>query len=96
MELFMKHLHHRCQAVGRAGCIGNDIVFFRVIGIFIDAHDDGGIVIFAGSRNDNFLDCSSDMFAGTDLVLQLARGFNYDFNAISAPVQMFRISIMKT
>ena len=95
MEFFMEYLHHRSQAVRGAGRIGNDIVLFRIIGVFIDPHYDGGIVIFAGSRDDDFFHGALDMLAGAGLILQLTRGFYHDFYAVPAPVQVFRIPVME-
>ena len=53
-KLLMQGLDQRCQAVGRAGSVGNNGVFFFQHAL-VDAKHDGGIdILAAGSGDDDF------------------------------------------
>ena len=93
VEFFIQHFDHRSEAVCGAGGIGNDIVRFRIVGVFIDAHYDGRIIIFARRSDDDLLHSAFDVLAGTFFIFQLAGGFDDDLDAVLAPVQMFRIAV---
>ncbi|MPN25372.1 hypothetical protein SDC9_172781 [bioreactor metagenome] len=41
------------QAVGCAGCVGNDVMEGVIIIFFIDAHDNCDVLILGGSGNDH-------------------------------------------
>ena len=51
---FQKHMNQRRQTIGGAGGIGNNVVRFRIILAFIDAHNDCRAITF-GRRADDFL-----------------------------------------
>ena len=91
----IQHLADGCQTVCRARSVGNNIIFSRVINIFIHTYDDGRVFIFTRSSNNNLLNCSADMFPRAFSVFQFTCGFDNDFRAVSAPVQIFRIPILE-
>ena len=53
-EALVQYLDHRGNTVGGAGGIGDDLVPDRVVAIFIDTEDDGGVLIL-GRSGDNHL-----------------------------------------
>ena len=53
-SLFEKNMNKRGETVGRAGCIGDDVMFRGVVLEVIDAHDDGDVLAF-GRRGNNDL-----------------------------------------
>lgn len=91
----IQHLADGCQTVCRAGSVGNNIIFSRVINIFIHTYDDGRVFIFTRAVIITFLTVPRICFPALSLSFSLPVGFDNDFRAVSAPVQIFRIPILE-
>ena len=84
-EFFQQYFGKGCQAVRGAGCIGNDVVFCRIVLIFIYTHNNGDILIFAGSGNDNLFRAVINMSLSFFRIFEFTGAFQHDVRAIFAP-----------
>jgi hypothetical protein len=66
-EFLVDDLGKGSQAVGGAGRVGQDVVRFGIILVFVDAHDDGDIFIRSRSGNDDLFCTGFDMLLGVRL-----------------------------
>ena len=61
-ELFMNHLRHRRETVGRAGSVRNDVMCGGIVLLFVNAEHDRDVFILWRRRDDHFLDaCRADV-----------------------------------
>ena len=90
-EFVQQHFGERSQAVGGAGSVGNDVVFCRIIFVFVNTHNDGNIFAFCRSGDDNLfnsvMQVSSSLFAFSETT----GGFYNDFSTSFAPRNLCRI-----
>ncbi len=62
-SIIVEGFRHGSEAVGGAGCSGDDLVIGGQ-GLVVDAEDDGGKVVACGSRDDDFLRACVDVSLG--------------------------------
>ena len=87
-ETFLQqHMHERREAVRGAGGVGNDVVLGRIVFAFVDAHDDGLDLAFAGRGDDDFLGAGGEVGLGLLAVGEEAGGFDDDVHAERLPRQ---------
>ena len=71
----------RSQAVGRAGGVGNNKVFGRIIVGVIDTHDDGDVFVLRRSGDDDAFGTGGDVASGLGGISEQTGGFDHDFHA---------------
>src|SRR5438874_3979449 len=54
LEIVVHHLGHRRQAIGSAGCVGNNVVLGGVVHAIVHAQHDGDVFV-GGGRGDDHL-----------------------------------------
>jgi hypothetical protein len=54
-EAVVQHLGHRREPIGGAGGIGDHLVLGRVVLAFVDAEDDGDVLVLRGRGDDDLL-----------------------------------------
>ena len=91
-EFVLQDFGHRCQAVGGAGCAGDD-GFAAVQGFVVDVVNDGFDVVAARCGDDDFFRAGFDVFFGFVLAGEEAGAFEDDVNAQFAPRQFFRVGV---
>src|SRR6185437_3435076 len=82
-----ENVHERREAVRGAGRVGNNVVLGCVVFAFIDAHDDGFNITFAGGGNDDFLRASGDVGLCLFAVGEETGGFDHDVYSKCFPWQ---------
>ena len=60
-ECVVQDLSHRSEAVGGAGCVGDDVVVSCIVLVVVHAHDEGAVDVLTGSGEDNLLSASLDV-----------------------------------
>ena len=90
-KLVQQYLGEGSQAVGGAGSVGNDVVFFGIIFILVYTHNDGNILTLCRSGDDNLFSASFQMSLSLSSFGKAAGGFNYDISANLAPRNLSRI-----
>ena len=78
--------HHRRQAVGGAGSVGNDVVLGGVVEFVVDAQHDGDVFVLGGRRNDDFLHRALNVLLGIVRVGELAGRFDDYLRSERTPV----------
>ena len=86
-EMVVDDLGHRSQTVRGTGSIGNNVVFGRIILIFVDAQHDGDVFPFGRRANDDFLGPGLDVLAGSGSGAENAGRLKYDVYTEVAPRQ---------
>ena len=51
----VENLCQRSQAVGGAGCVGDNVMVLRIVLLVVHAHHEGTVNILTGCRNNNLL-----------------------------------------
>ena len=92
-KFFHQYFSERSQAVGGARSVGNDVVFFRIILIFIYTHNDGDVFLFSRSRDNNFFSTSFDVSSSFRTFGETTGRFNNDFYTQFTPRQFSRVSL---
>ncbi|SAJ31486.1 Uncharacterised protein [Enterobacter cloacae] len=85
-EVVVDNFSQRCQAVGGAGCVGNDVlasVSFEVC----TANEHWGVVFGRTSQN-NFLRTRSDVFTCSFVGQEDTGSFSYNVNTDFVPFQV--------
>lgn len=80
-EGFVDDLDDRCNAVGGAAGVGDDVVDGGVVEVIVAAHDDVEDVIFDGSGDDDFFDSGIEVSLQGGSVAELAGAFEDDVDA---------------
>src|SRR5262249_24108635 len=86
-EGLMYNFSNRSQAVRGAGGVGNNVMSPRIIVLMIDPENESHIFILCGSRDDDFLDWSAQVFLGIIRIGKAARRFDYHLSADRLPRQ---------
>ena len=87
----MHHLGQRCQAVGGAGGIGNDVL--AGIAAVVDTHHKHGGVVFGGGGEHDFAGAGTDVLAGGCVGEKKTGGFKYRVSPDFIPAQVGRIPL---
>ena len=90
-ECVVKNLGHGCQAVGRAGGIGQDVLGRRVVGRLIDAHDDRDVLVLGRGGDDHLARASLQVRPRLGGVSEVPRGLDDDGDAHGSPGQRGRV-----
>ena len=88
----MNNFSSRCEAVGGARRIADNVMICRIVFVIIDAEHDGDVFIFCRCADDNFLCACGDVFRSTSMVTENACTFDYDINTEIAPAKFFWIT----
>ena len=94
-EIFMDDFGHRCQAVGGAGGIGDDVVLGGVVFVFVDSHYDGDVFTLGRSRDDDFFRAGFNVRGSFIGVGEASGRLNDYINSKSSPGQTCRIAFSK-
>ena len=84
-EVVQKDFSERSQAVCRAGSVGDDVVFLRIVHIIIDTKHDGQVFAFGRSRDEDLLGPVIQMGLDLFTVLEFTRRFKDNINTQFAP-----------
>lgn len=84
---------HGREAVGGARGVGHHMVLLRVIGVVVDAHDDGDVLLLGGGGDDDLLRPVLDMDMRLFRRPEDARRFDDHVNADITPNQLRRVSL---
>ena len=60
-QIFVQHLHDRCETVGRARCGRDDAIFLGLVLVMIDPHHDVDGPFFHRTRDQNFFDTAIEI-----------------------------------
>ena len=90
-ELVIEDLCHRRQAVGGAGCCGNNIVVCRIVGVRVNAIDEGSVYFLARSRDDDLLSASLEVSLGVIAIGETAGGLDHEVYVVFAPLELLRV-----
>src|SRR5438477_6568137 len=80
-EGFQEHFGNGREAVGGAGGIRNDVVGRGIIGLVVDAENEGGVGAIGRGGDDHFFHGSAEMLLGVNAFGEEARGFDDDISA---------------
>ena len=94
VEFFVNDFGNGGEAICGAGGVGKEVVGLGVIGVFVDAHDDGAIEVFAGGGNDDFFSAGFEVFAGAFVIGKDASGFDYDIDFEVFPREVGWVSFL--
>jgi hypothetical protein len=87
-ESFLEqHMDNRREAVRGAACVGNDVMLASVILLMIHAHDDGDVLIFARSGDDDLLRTCVDVTLRLAALGEQTGGFDDNIDAEFLPRQ---------
>ncbi len=87
---FQQHVHQRREAVGRATCIGENMMLGRVILVVVDTHHDRQVLVLAGGGDNHFPGTGLDMAFGFFLVAEQPRRFDDNVDTEFLPRQCRR------
>ena len=90
-EFVQQYFGERSQAVGGAGSVGNNVVFCRIIFVFVNTHNDGNIFAFCRSGDNNLFNSVMQMSSSLCSFGETAGGFYNNFSAGFAPRNLCRI-----
>ena len=90
-ELVIENLCHRCQAVGGAGCCGDDVVVCGIVGVRVDAIDEGCVYFLARSGDDDLLGAGLEVSLGVVAVGEAAGGLDDEVYVVLAPLELLRV-----
>ncbi|MCU1252514.1 MAG: glyceraldehyde-3-phosphate dehydrogenase [Edaphobacter sp.] len=94
-EGVVENLDNGSEAVGGAARVGDDVVLGRVVLIFVDAEDDGDVLVARGGGDDDLLDARAEVGFCLLRVGEEAGGFDDDLRAHRGPVEFGRIALSK-
>ena len=86
-------LGQRAEAVGGAGCVGNDVVRRVVVQAVVHAHHDGDVFIRGGGGDQDLLGAGVDVLLRGSSLGEEAGGLDDDVNAELAPGQVGGIAL---
>ena len=89
----VEHLGHRCEAVGGAGGVGDDVVRGRVVSVVVDAEHDGQVFVLGRGGDDDLGGTVVQVSAGPVGVGEDAGGFDDDFDAVVAPGNLSGVAL---
>src|ERR1700734_4440301 len=92
-EGIVENLDDRREAVGGAGGVGDDVVLGRVIFAFVDAENDGDVLVAGGGGDDDLLDGGAEVSLGLFGVGEEAGGFDDDLGAYAGPVELGGVAL---
>ncbi len=91
-EALVQHLDDGREAVRRAGGVRDDVVLRCVVLVFVDAEDDGDVLVGGRRGDDDFLDRSPKVGLGFGGVGEDPGRFDDDFYALRGPVELRRVA----
>ena len=90
-ESFLEqHVHDRCQAVGGAARVGDDVVFRGIVVLIVHAHHKSAVLTLGRRGNDDLLGTGGDVALGFFGIGEEAGGFDHDFHAEVFPGKSVR------
>jgi len=92
-EGVVEHLDDGREAVGGAARVGDDVVLGSVVLVFVDAKDEGDVLVAGGRGDDDFLDRAAEVGFGLLGVGEEAGGLDYDFGAYGSPVELGGVAL---
>ena len=95
LKIIMENFHHRRHTVGGAGCIGNEVMFFWIVLVVVDAHAYGEIRAFRRSGEDDFFDCVTHMFVAAFGIVEDSGSFQNNVDFFFAPRNFCRIFFLE-
>ena len=84
---FQQNVNDWSEAVGGAGCVGDDVVISRIILLMVHAHDDGDVLFLTRSRDDDLLSTGVDVTLGLAALCEETGGLDDDVHAKFFPRQ---------
>jgi hypothetical protein len=81
------------EAVGGAARVGDDVVLGRVVLVFVDAEDDGDVLVGGRGGDDDLLDGAAEMGFCLLRVGEEAGGFDDDLGADGGPVELGGVAL---
>ncbi|MNY11394.1 hypothetical protein D3C86_1444220 [compost metagenome] len=84
-EVLVEDLGHRREAVGGAGGVRDDVVLGGVVGLVVDAQDDGDVLALGRSRDDDLLGAGVEVGLGLGGVGEDAGRLDDDLGAELLP-----------
>src|SRR5690606_31530065 len=87
-ELVVEDLGHRCEAVGGAGCAGDDVVVLRVVVLVVDTVDEGCVLVGGRCGDDDLLGAGIDVSLGCLGIGEETGGLDNDINVVGSPVEV--------
>ncbi len=90
-EVLVQNLGSGGQAVGGAGCVGNDVVFGRIVILFIHAQHDGNVFILGRRRDNHFLHRTTKVLFGIFGGPEKPGAFHHHLHTQRRPVDLGRV-----
>ena len=90
-EGFMEHLGERCDAIGRARRVRDDVVFRRVVLVIVHAHHHGDVGTGGRRGDDHLARARGEVLGGVFALGELAGALEHDVDAEIFPGQLRRI-----
>ena len=84
-ESVVDHFSYWSQAVSGAAGVGNDVVFFRVVGLVVDTDNDSDVFVLRWSGNQDFLGTGGDVTFCFSSIGEDATAFQNDVYVQSFP-----------
>ena len=92
-EGVVQDVNDRCEAVGGAGGVGDDVVFGGVVFGVVDAQDEGDVLVGGGSGDNDLFNRFAEVGLGLGGVGEETSGFNDDLRAYGGPVELGGIAL---
>ena len=92
-EGVVQHLDDGREAVGGAARVGDDVVLGGVVLVFVDAEDDGDVLVGGRGGDDDLLDGAAEVGLGLFGVGEEAGGFDDDLGADGGPVELGGVAL---
>ena len=90
-ERLMQHLRQRRKAIGRARCVGNDLMPGRIVGRLVDAEHERDVRSLGRRRDDDLLRARRDVLRRRVTAREEPGRFEHDVDAEILPRQLRRI-----
>jgi len=90
-ESLLQDLGDRGQAIRGAGGVGNHMVLRRIVGLVVDAKDQGSVGPVGGRGDDDFFYRTTEMLLCVNALREEAGGFDDDVRADAGPIDFGRI-----
>jgi hypothetical protein len=88
----VQHLDHRCETVGRAARVRDDVVLGGLVFAVVHAEHEGDVLVGRGRGDDDLLYGAAKVRLGLFGVGKEAGGLNHNLRPDRGPVQLGRIA----
>src|SRR4029450_3753309 len=92
-DRLVQRLRHRRQAVRGAGRVGDDVVLGRVVGVVVNTHDDGDVLVLRRRRDDDLPGAVVEVHLGLVGVGEEAGRLDDDVRAQVTPGEVGRVTL---